>query len=234
MRLNIVGTHCAWVTRWRSISRSAASGVEALHHDDRAAGAVGREAPVERARVVERAGREPHGVGVEPVQVAVRREVAGHRPRRFEGERLAHALGATGRARRVEHLAPGDLGLHRARPARASWASSYPVNPSRAPPTASRTRTRGNRSPIPAAAGQARRRDQRHRAAVVDHVVELGAGEQRADRRVVEARPLRRPHDLHVRRDRSRGRSRRGRRVRDPRPGRAARAGSTACRAART
>ena len=90
-------------------------GVETLHHDDRAAGAVGREASVERARVVQRAGREPHRVGVEPVQVAVGREVPGDRPRRFEGERLAHALGATGRARRVEHLAPGDLGLDRDR-----------------------------------------------------------------------------------------------------------------------
>ena len=173
-------------------------GIESLHHHDRAAGAVGRQAPVERSRVVERAGREPHRVGVEPVQVAVRREVAGHRPRRLEGQRLADPLGQSGRARRVEHLAPRDFRLHRAcrRAVAGVFVLREPVEGSAHGETHAQPR-----QPVadPGRRGQARGRDQRDRAAVVDDVVELGTGEQRADRRVVEAGPLRGPHDLEVR-----------------------------------
>ncbi len=34
MRVNIVGTHCEWVTRYFSITRSASAGIEFLHDNE--------------------------------------------------------------------------------------------------------------------------------------------------------------------------------------------------------
>ena len=67
MRTKWVGTNCAWVTRWRSISSRHCERVEPLHQHDRAAEALRGRRPAERGGVVERGGAEVHGVGREAV-----------------------------------------------------------------------------------------------------------------------------------------------------------------------
>ena len=62
MRTNIVGTHWLCVTWYCSMHASACFGIELLHHDHGAAEAHRAHAVEERRRVVQRRGREVHGV----------------------------------------------------------------------------------------------------------------------------------------------------------------------------
>ena len=77
--------------------------IEVAHRDDGAAEALHGRRPTRRRRVVQRRGAQVHralGASVEPPDQAAER---GRRAeRRADGRRL-HALGASGRARRIEH-----------------------------------------------------------------------------------------------------------------------------------
>ena len=195
----MVGTHWLCVTRWRSISASAASASKCSITMHGAAEPLRRHAEAQRRGVVERRRREVDArldrrrsrpfisaTSVEGVPIGL------------PADGLLDALRPAGGARGVEQVArlrsrrrsasagcARDRGLA-AREARRSC---------RPPGTGRRDRRAAARSAA-ATSRVAARGDQHLRAAVAHDVLDLGRGEAVADRRVVEAGALRRPADL--------------------------------------
>ena len=150
MRTNIVGTNWAWVTRWCSMSSRHCCGVELLHHDDGAAEAVHRHGVHERRGVVERRGGEVHGARADAVHRRCPARSAPApptgSPNGVPGQRLAHALGPAGGARRVEHLPALPLVVERAGVARRRAPRRSARSPARSPTARHPHRRPGTRS----------------------------------------------------------------------------------------
>ena len=165
--MNIVGTICVCVTRWRSISSSAPGGVEPLHDDRRAAEAVDRHAEAQRRGVVQRGGRQVDGVrrrSRTAARAAARRRAA---CRAGRGAARPRRLRAAGRARRVEEVDALGLVVERLGrlPAdqrrRRPRARSGPVDGDRARTRPARAAAARATSAVAALANSAARRSRR-------------------------------------------------------------------------
>ena len=174
--------------------------VEALHHHDRRAQSLHRHRRHQRRGVIQRRGRQVHGVGAGAVEGETVRELHGRGRRvaeRRAGQLFAYTLWAARRARRIQHLPALALVVERAGRRAGEQVvvalEAFDVTDGRDPYRHARQ--------VEVADDIRDRlgRDQGDRAAVVEDVLHLCRTQVLVDRGVVKPRPLRGPRDLQER-----------------------------------
>ena len=173
--------------------------VEALHEDERAAGAVHRHRPHQRRRVVERRRGQVHLARREPHHTVEQRADRVLGPVRLAGDEPAHALRASRRPRRVQHRRTFTLVLERlvgdTAHERAERLEAVDV-------AGDRDEARDPWDVLTYRARESSHRGSREehgRAAVVDHVGGFVDPQAGVDGREVQTRSLGRPGELEHR-----------------------------------
>jgi hypothetical protein len=165
----------------------ALAGIEPLHHHHRGPEALHRHRVDQRGRVVQRGRAQVHRAGADP---ALGGQRLGQQDRRGRGiaqrrarQHLAHTLGPPGGARGVQHLPALALVVGR-QPGRTRHHVVVALEAGHVP---HRDADRdAGQVEVGHHLGHGLGGDQRHRAAVVQHVLDLARAQVAVDGRVVE------------------------------------------------